>query len=435
VAVAVAASPSLPIGLGRRADPDLGVHADWAVLGAGALAALGAGLVLAGLTAWRAVRAAGEPDHDSGRRRPSRLVNGLSRSGTPPWATIGTGYALGRGLGAGTRRGALPGAVVGVTGVLAVTLFGLSLDRTQTDPGRYGWGQWDGVVSSESNDEDATAEEDAAEDARLDALVLSDPAVAAVSLVRFRTEVVLDGEPVLGLVLSPRRGRAGPTVLSGRLPEGGGEIALGSATAGHLGKRIGERIDARVISGREGGPDGEEPAGDEPAGEQSASPAPVLKVVGIAAFPAVEDGLPLSDGFVLTNDEWAGLGGAARCEGECFRNHVVALADGADGDAFAARMARQGAFVGRPQPGAEIARLDEVQSLPRILALLLGLLAALGVAHTLWVTPRRRRRDLATLRTLGFTPVQVRRVLHTQAAVLATAGAAGGLVGGAIAGR
>ncbi len=435
VVVAVGASPSLPLGLGRQADPDLGVHADWAVLGAGALAALGAGLVLAGLTAWRAVRAAAEPDRDGGRRRPSRLANGLSRSGTPPWATIGTGYALGRGLGAGTRRGALPGAIVGVTGVLAVALFGLSLDRTRTDPGRYGWGQWDGVVSPEFSDEDATPEGQAADYARFEALILADPAVEAVSLVRFRTEVVLDGEPVLGLVLSPRRGRAGPTVLSGRLPTGRGEIALGSATARRLGKRIGERIDAAVIAGRQEGPDGEEPTGHEPTGAENASPTSVVKVVGIAAFPAVEDGLPLSDGFVLSNDEYAGLGGGEVCGGECFRNHAVALADGADGDAFAARMARRGAFVARPQPGAEIVRLDEVQSLPRILAILLGLLAGLGVAHTLWVTPRRRQRDLATLRTLGFTPVQVRRVLHTQAATLAIAGAAGGLVGGVLAGR
>jgi putative ABC transport system permease protein len=98
-------------------------------------------------------------------------------------------------------------------------------------------------------------------------------------------------------------------------------------------------------------------------------------------------------------------------------------------------MARQGAYVTQPEAGGEVRRLHEVQSLPRVLALLLGLVAMLGVAHTLWATPRRRRRDLATLRALGFTPVQVRRVLHTQAAVLATVGLAGGIVGGVIAGR
>jgi hypothetical protein len=432
VVVAVGASPSLPIGLGRRADPDPGVHADWAVLAAGALAALGVGLVVAGLTAWRAVRAAGEPDLSAGPRRPSRLITALSRSGAPPWATIGTGYALGAGRGGKGPAGALAGTVMGVAGVLAVTLFGLSLDRTVTDPGRYGWGQWDAVVSPDPG-------HPAPASTRLEALILADPAAEAVSLVLLGVGLALDGEPVRGLVVWPRRGRAGPTVVSGRLPDGHDEIALGSETARRLGKRVGDRVDAGVTG-------------------NTGAPSP-LEVVGITAFPEVENGVTLRNGFVLSNDGWAGLG-QEFCAGTsgvdlddatvqtindawnaCFGSYdlpvavAVALADGADPDGFAARMAGQGAFVDRSQPGGEILRLDEVKAVPRILAVLLGLLAALGVAHSLWVTLRWRRRDLATLRALGFTRIQVRRILHTQAVVLATAGVAGGLLGGAIAGR
>ncbi len=409
--VATAASASFPIGLGRRAEPHLGLHADWAVLATGALAALMIGFVSVGLAAWRAVRVADRVGTAGGSPRASRLLGLLRRAGMPPWATIGSGYALGTGRGARVSAGAVAGAIVGVTGVVAVTLFGLSLDRAITEPRRYGWGDWDGVVKPDVSEEGQSPEADAADDARLEALVLADPAVEAVSLVRFRSELVLDGEPVRGLVVFPRRGRAGPTVVSGRLPERSGEIALGAGTARRFGVGVGDRVRAGT--------------GDTAS----------LDVVGLAAFPAGEDGLAVSDGFVVPGDWWVHQAYPATCEEGCFRQHAVVLAQGADVAAFAGRMARQGAYVTQPEPGGEVRRLHEVQALPRILAVLLGLVAFLGLAHTLWVTPRRRRRGLATLRALGFTPAQVRRVLHTQAAVLAAAGVAGGLIAGVIAGR
>ena len=58
VLVAVAASPLLPVGLAGVAEPHPGVHADGAVLGLGALAAL---LVTAAGAAWPTWRASGAP--------------------------------------------------------------------------------------------------------------------------------------------------------------------------------------------------------------------------------------------------------------------------------------------------------------------------------------------------------------------------------------
>jgi predicted lysophospholipase L1 biosynthesis ABC-type transport system permease subunit len=51
------------------------------------------------------------------------------------------------------------------------------------------------------------------------------------------------------------------------------------------------------------------------------------------------------------------------------------------------------------------------------------------------MTVRRRRRDLALLRTLGFTAGQLRVAVVVQVAVLVMAGAAAGVLAGVVAGR
>jgi predicted lysophospholipase L1 biosynthesis ABC-type transport system permease subunit len=56
-----------------------------------------------------------------------------------------------------------------------------------------------------------------------------------------------------------------------------------------------------------------------------------------------------------------------------------------------------------PQPGGEVQRFSEVDRLPRVVVVLVALLGAVTVAHAMGVTVARRRRELATLATLGFT--------------------------------
>jgi ABC-type lipoprotein release transport system permease subunit len=50
-----------------------------------------------------------------------------------------------------------------------------------------------------------------------------------------------------------------------------------------------------------------------------------------------------------------------------------------------------------------------------VAGVLLGVLAAATLAHTLVTSIQRRRRDLAVLKTLGFLPAQVRRAVAWQA--------------------
>src|SRR5207245_1842944 len=59
------------------------------------------------------------------------------------------------------------------------------------------------------------------------------------------------------------------------------------------------------------------------------------------------------------------------------------------------------------QRPADIRNYARVESTPRALAALLGLLAIASIGHVLVTSIRRRRRDLAVLTTLGFVRRQV----------------------------
>ena len=67
----------------------------------------------------------------------------------------------------------------------------------------------------------------------------------------------------------------------------------------------------------------------------------------------------------------------------------------------------------------DLVNFGRVQSLPVLLAALLGTLAVATLAHLLVTSIRRRRRDLAILKTLGFSSGQVRTTVAWQATTLA----------------
>jgi len=68
-----------------------------------------------------------------------------------------------------------------------------------------------------------------------------------------------------------------------------------------------------------------------------------------------------------------------------------------------------------PQRPTDLVNFGQVQNLPLLLAGLVGLLAVATLAHTLATSIRRRRRDFAILKMLGFVPAQVRSTVAWQA--------------------
>src|SRR5262249_52678192 len=86
IAGAIAASPLMPFGVARRADPDPGLHADWIVLALGAVVVVAVVAAIAIASAARATRVAV-------RDRPSavgtRVANTVAGIGLSPAAETG----------------------------------------------------------------------------------------------------------------------------------------------------------------------------------------------------------------------------------------------------------------------------------------------------------------------------------------------------------
>ena len=83
----------------------------------------------------------------------------------------------------------------------------------------------------------------------------------------------------------------------------------------------------------------------------------------------------------------------------------------------------------------DIATVDRITRVPLALSGLLALLAIGTLAQTLVTAARRRRRDLAILKTIGFVRRQVRGAVAWQAATLASVALLFGIPLGIVGGR
>jgi hypothetical protein len=132
--VAVAASPLMPVGAARLAEPDPGISVDWAVLLPGVAAIVVLLVACSVWPAWRlsALRAASGTAVVAGAPGPgSRLASWLAGHGAPVAVTAGVRLALepGRGRSAVPVRAALTGTVLSVLAVTAAFTFGANLLR------------------------------------------------------------------------------------------------------------------------------------------------------------------------------------------------------------------------------------------------------------------------------------------------------------------
>jgi hypothetical protein len=143
---AVAASPLMPIGPARLAEPHPGLSADIPVLAAGSGAIVA--LILAGAAwpAWRQAAARLPAERGVARvpgRRPG-AVAWLARSGAPVTAVTGVRLVFdpGHGRGPGPARSALAGLALSATAVAAAVAFGANLLHLVQTPRLYGQ-DWD----------------------------------------------------------------------------------------------------------------------------------------------------------------------------------------------------------------------------------------------------------------------------------------------------
>jgi predicted lysophospholipase L1 biosynthesis ABC-type transport system permease subunit len=409
VLTAWAGSSLFPLGVGREAEPNPGHAFDAVVLLSGAAAIM---LVAAGLVAVAAWRAVAARSVDAAvRHRPSPVARALDALHMGPSPRMGASMALerGRGPGAAPVRSALAGAALAVAGVTGVVMFGASLDHLLATPAAQGR-SWDaGVADNAAQPLDHEGEPCGAAETQL----LERPNIEAVA-VACSINLTIDGRAVGAVSLAPLRGSIQATVLAGRAPTASDEVGLGSETLDALGLDIGDHTTVQL-------------------GETTLD----YRVVGRVIVPRLGDPQAIADGAVFTG---AGLS-RLDLSGDSTWQVVVRFADGVEPTAELAKIAALpgvGNFFGEQvfptEMPLEVERLEQVDQIPTALALLLAVLGALAVGHLLMASARRRRRDLAVLKTLGFTRRQLMSTVVWQAVTVAAFGIVVGAAFGIAAG-
>lgn len=397
VVTAFVVSPLMPVGLARRAELDPGLNVDLAVFAIGLLATFMVVMALSTLAAWRL--AVTERDREVHERRPL-IDRAIGSAGVPPPAAVGLRFALdpGRGPSAVPLWTALVGAVLVLALLAGTSTFRSSLDTLLATEHLYGW-NW--TVKS-----GAPALPDL--DAALVPAFEEDRAIDAISAGGV-TQAEIGGERVDLLGMDAVRGHLGPSLVDGRLPRTDEEVVLGANTLENTGKKIGEIVTVQL--------------GNRTIG---------MRVVGTAVFPEYGDASRLGDGAFMT---FAGL---QRTLPEANRNtFLLRLRPRFDTPREIARISAALEPLptrdsGRPR---ELEDLADVQDLPTVLAGMLAVLAAAVLAHTLTTSIRRRRHDLAILKTIGFTRRQVALAVVWHATTLAAVALAIGVPIGLLAGR
>jgi hypothetical protein len=423
VALAVALSPLAPLGPVRPVYPDGRVAFDWTVLGTGLavlVSVLGAAaVVLAYLRApHRVARSTGRA-----MARTSGLARGAQSAGMPVAGVVGVRFALepGQGRTSVPVRSALVGAVLAVAVVLSALTFASSLGTLVSHPPLYGW-NWDYMFNT-SNDVPPQS---------LKALD-HDPDVAAWSgadTIPFQ----IDGQFVPSLVASPHA-LVAPPVLSGHGLDADNEIVVGSATLAELHKHVGDTV---YLS-----------EGTPRSAPFYIRPTPLV-VVGTATFPAIGYSSIIashpsmgtgalvpsaveppawrrasaSPDPILNGPQYVFVRlrkGVSPAAGLAGLQHIATAANNAINADPQAAGSDSVSVLGVQRP-AQIVNYRTIGATPVVLAAGLAAGAVLALGLTLTASVRRRRRDLALLKALGFTQRQLSAAIAWQSTVAAVIG-------------
>ena len=390
--LALAVSTAWPIGKARRIEPDPGLAFDPIVV-AGAVVVVVFTTLVAALATRRAATTRAE---SSLPRRASRVDAWMQAAHAPPTATCGA-RMLRRAGGAVVvpLRSSLAGITVGVIALVGAITFAAGLDHLVETPRVVGW-NWDLAAFGDFGSDDAEGDPRERYEAALEELATS-PDVERVGYGTFFPSADVSG--IRGgpgdtylVSFSGDPGAIGPTVISGRAPAAPDEILLAPGLLDNVGRDVGDTLMVDGLTAVGGG---------EPR-PTSAN----VEIVGTGVLP-VGDGR-LDTAAAMTFEGLQRLSPDATPQ--------VAFVDVvAGGDA--GRVRRELADLGFEDPiasdiinGEQLVNLDvrQANAVPRVLAVLMALLAAGVLVHLLATNVRARRAEFATLRAMGFTKRQRR---------------------------
>jgi putative ABC transport system permease protein len=400
VVLAIALSPLWPIGLARIAEPSPGIEVNVAVIGIGAIAVLGSVLVAGAASTWRWTRPVTKRRHVATTRPPlaARLLGGNLR---PLPLTLGVRQALdgGRGRTAVPVRTTVLAAALAVATLTTALTFGSSLGHLLDTPRLYGW-EWDAQVGGRGYPDFGTAITEGLD---------RNPSVAGYAAGTV-TEIAVNGVRADAFAVEADGDGVGPALLAGRAPEHDDEIVLGTQTLRSADARVGDKV--RVLVGNE---------------------TRRFRVVGRAVFPDVGDIGQLGRGAYLT------FGAVDRVGGQAAPHNTVLVKFAPGTDRAAAVASLSTAIAPIPVSSAalprDLASFGRVDGLPIAVAAILGVMAGAVLVYTLLTAIRRRRRDLAVLKSLGFVRGDVARTVIVQAMTLGALAVVIGLPVGTVLGR
>ena len=389
--VSVAFSPLFPLGPVRAVYPDAGFSVDWTVLGLGILVIVGVLWCIALLLAHRLIQPG--TGHGATRRdtmdRTSKLATAAAKWGAPAPAVTGIRFAFGGGADTVGVRSATLGAVLALVVMVATVVFGASLDSLVSRPALYGW-NWAYELSGGGGVGDIPR-------SRAQTLLARDHEAAAWSPYYF-ANMQIDGRTVPALGGNPGA-TVNPPVLNGHGLEHPGQVVFGVQTLQLLHKTIGDTVVASY----------------------GATNAHLLRIVGTATMPAIGSGV--TGHLTMGTGAWIDYHLIPASVRNSFHNSpagpnalFVQLRPG-----VGASEARKGlaaiaehlslptnygvTLVGVERP-AEIVNYRTMGSTPAILGVALGASAVAALALSLVASVRRRRREMAVLKTMGFTSGQ-----------------------------
>jgi hypothetical protein len=420
--VAIVASRWMPIGPARVAEPAPGIRLDPLVLVLGFVAVALSMALIAAWPAWRTSRTGPEITSTvvRGGRRVVRLDEWAARAGAPVSMAVGVGHASTRwrGRSAVPTRSAFAGVAVALAAIAGAMTFGVNLSRLVQTPRLYGQ-TWD--ITADAQFSVLRREE-------LEANLRKEPGAVGWTFGKY-ADLLIDGHAVPAIELEPGSGTTiVPRVVAGHAPRDSGEVTLGAKTLHALHRTVGATVQV----------------GDAEGGSAAVTP---MHVVGRSVFPFFGRGSFTPAGLGVGAQLLSATHTASSDSEQAGPNFVLIKVDG--GSAHARDVAR----IARDLVGTDLCGLDNqcqvttasrpvdilnyarVRSTPVVLAIVLAVLGVLVVAYLLMASLRRRRRDYAILRTLGFTHRQIWSTVASQATTLVVFGLVVGIPLGLVLGR
>lgn len=378
-------------------DHSIGWPVDVLAVGFGAILVLGTAVVVLPRVFGRSTPVAGRRGEAEGSRGFGSLLGRLAASGAPPSVLAGARLAVPSGDGVGTAiRSAVVTVTLGVALVVSSITFGASMSRLVSSPHLRGW-NWDYEVGNFSEPGSVTA---ASRKLRADRDVAAFTGwnTATQSVGGQRLDAAGIRDPAVALL----------PVFSGRLPRRAGEVALTRRSLTDLHRKIGDRLAIQGNTKR------------------------MFTIVGTTLGPgALSPEEELGSGSVMTFTDLQKL--QPDLVAGTFLVRFRPDVDPAQA-AERLRWIFPRTVVG-PFPTLEITTVRRAGPLTQLLAAMVTVLALGTLVYAIATALRRRRHEIAVLKSLGFERNQLRIATIVQASLLALVALVIGLPLGLVLGR